>query len=152
MKKQKRNEGDFIKIKLTDEHFCFARVLKEPLIAFYDIKTNTDISLDEISTLPIVFKIWVMNNAITTNRWQVIGHKELEDELKKPAIFFKQDPISKSVFLYSDSIETPAVYEQCVGLERAAVWSPEHVEDRLLDHFDGKTNKWVDSLKLKPVS
>jgi len=35
------------------------------------------------------------------------------------------------------------------GLEAAAVWEPEHIEDRLRDHFDGKPNKWLESLRIK---
>lgn len=27
------------------------------------------------------------------------------------------------------------------------VWSPEHVEDRLRDHFAGRPNKWEESLR-----
>jgi len=38
---------------------------------------------------------------------------------------------------------------ECEGLERCAVWEPEHVEDRLRDHFAGKPNVWVESLRLK---
>ena len=43
--------------------------------------------------------------------------------------------------------ERLAIAEECVGLERAAVWEPEHVEDRLRDHFAGRSNRWVESLK-----
>ena len=31
----------------------------------------------------------------------------------------------------------------------AAVWDPQHVEDRLRDHFAGLPNKWVQSLALR---
>jgi len=36
-----------------------------------------------------------------------------------------------------------------MGLERAAVWGPSHVEDRLRDHYAGRKNKWVESLRIK---
>lgn len=48
-----------------------------------------------------------------------------------------------------ESVENPATPEECAVLERAAVWDPGHVEDRLRDHFAGQSNKWVESLRLK---
>lgn len=149
MAKQERIEGSFLKIILPDGDFCYGRVLKEPLVAFYDLKAKKDCLIERVVSLPILFKIWVMNNAITSGRWTVVGHVDLDDDLKKSVPFLKQDPISRKISLYIDSKETPAVYEQCVGLERAAVWSPEHVESRLYDYYMGTPNKWVESLKVK---
>ena len=148
-KKIKRTVGDVVKISLGGDLFCFGHVLEEPLVAFYDLKTDRIPSLEEILQLPVLFKVWVMNHAIASGTWEVIGHRELSDSLKQPAIFFKQDPISKRVCLYVNSKEIPASREQCEGLERAAVWNPEHVEDRLRDHYLGVPNQWVESLKLK---
>ena len=99
-KKTKRIDGNIVKITLEDGSFSFARVLEEPLMAFYELKTNKLPTVEEIVRLPILFKIWVMNDAITTGTWEVIGYKELENSLKEPVRFFKQDPISKSVCLY----------------------------------------------------
>jgi hypothetical protein len=45
--------------------------------------------------------------------------------------------------------EDTATRAACAGLERAEVWDPEHVEDRLRDHRAGRANKWVESLALK---
>lgn len=44
--------------------------------------------------------------------------------------------------------EEPASRQELEGLEVAAVWDPEHVEDRLRDHFSGRPNKWVESIRL----
>ncbi len=148
-KKVKRKVGDFVKVVLQDGAHCYARVLDDPLIAFYDLKTHDDLEIVEIEKRAILFKIWVMNNAITSGRWEVIGHKDLDDTLKESVTFFKEDAISNEVCLYVNSKEIPATREQCKDLERAAVWSAHHVEDRLRDHFEGVPNKWVESLKLK---
>tara|TARA_R110002073_G_scaffold34432_1_gene102173 strand:+ start:1043 stop:1498 length:456 start_codon:yes stop_codon:yes gene_type:complete len=148
-KKIERHVGDIVKVRLEDGDFCFGRILEEPLVAFYDLKTVRISSVEEIVKRPILFKIWVMNHAINSGAWEVIGHHELEDDLKEPVRFFKQDPISKGVCLYINSEEVPATREQCEGLDRAAVWNPEHVEDRLRDHYLGVPNQWVESLKLK---
>ena len=68
-----------------------------------------------------------------------------EDEARREEVFFKQDALSGVLLVYSvgamGSTERPARPEEAAGLERAAVWSAEHVEDRLRDHFDGVPNK-----------
>lgn len=148
MKKFKRKVGDIVKIQIEDEDYCFGHLLEEPLIAFYDLKSDRDPTIEDLVQLPILFKIWVMNHAITSGRWRIIGHHPLNSKLSESVKFFKQDPISKKIYLYENSKEVPSSYGQCEGLERAAVWSPEHVEDRLRDHYLGMTNKWVESLKL----
>jgi hypothetical protein len=43
---------------------------------------------------------------------------------------------------------TPVSIDKCRGLERSAIWEPEHVEERLSDHYAGKVNRWAESLKL----
>lgn len=91
----------------------------------------------------------VMNHAITTSRWKVIGDMPLEESLKHEPTFFKQDPISGQVTLHRSQTEYPTSAEDCEQLERAAVSEPEHAEARLRDHFDRRLNKWVESLRVK---
>lgn len=151
MKRQRRREGDFLAIDLGDGTLAFGRVLKEPLVAFYDLRIrNGEMpELQEILARPILWRIWVMNHAITKGRWKVLGHMPLEESLKHEPTFFKQDPISGEVTLYRSQTEYPSSAEECAQLERAAVWEPEHAEDRLRDHFNGRPNKWVESLRVR---
>ena len=44
---------------------------------------------------------------------------------------------------------TPANREDLKGLECAAIWEANHVEDRLRDHFLDKPNVWVELLAIK---
>jgi hypothetical protein len=76
-----------------------------------------------------------------------IGNRPLEHDMIAEPVFFKQDPINNRFFKYYESTTVAATRQECLGLERAAVWEPEHVEDRLRDHYAGVTNKWVESLK-----
>lgn len=146
-KKIKRKLGDIVRIKLEDGSISFGRVLEEPLMAFYDLKANNTIEVDDVLSKPILFKIWVMNSAIESGRWEVIGNSPLENQLTAPQRFFKQSPLNKKFSIYFNGDETPASLEDCEVLERAAVWDPEHVEDRLRDYYDGVPNQWVESLK-----
>jgi hypothetical protein len=90
---------------------------------------------------------------VTKGVWLVAGTIDLtEADLASP-VFFKKDPINGALSIYvSDaesglSHERPATKSEIEGLECAAVWDPQHVEDRLRDHFAGRTNKWVESLR-----
>jgi len=151
MKKKLRKIGDVVKIPLDDEFHGYARVLRSGLFAFYKLKTRKEIPLTEVLKEPVLFKVCVMEYAISDGRWEVLGNYPLEDPLKEHPLFFKQDPISKKIYLYNDLTgeEILATKEDCVGLERASVWDPEHVEERLRDFFDGRLNRWVELQKLK---
>ena len=52
--------------------------------------------------------------------------------------------------IYEDGKIRSASKEECLGLERAAVWEPSHVEERIVDYYAGRKNQWLESLKLKP--
>lgn len=58
------------------------------------------------------------------------------------------DPSQFSIYNPNNGEIIRATKEECSGLERSAVWEPEHVEDRLIDHFENRPNKWVESLKI----
>ena len=149
-KKQKRVMGDFVKIKLDEKQHTYARVLAGPLFAFYDALTDKELSLEQIKARPTLFKIWVMNRAVTTSRWEIVGNAPLEKELLEEPYFFKKDALNpQKLSLYHEGKERPATLEECKNLECAAVWDAEHVEDRLRDHYAGKSNKWLESMSLK---
>jgi hypothetical protein len=71
-------------------------------------------------------------------------------ELAVAPWFFKQDAISGKVTVgRTGSEERLPEPGQIDNLERAAVWSATHIVDRLQDHFAGKPNKWVASMRPK---
>ena len=147
-----RHEGQIVRIDLKDGTHAYGRVLKRPLFAFYDemYRDNQEPSLGEIIALSIAFKIDVMDYVISKGIWPVIGRAPLTPDLEEVSAFFKQDAMNGALSIYQEipelapTYERPATYEECLGLEVAAVWDPHHVEDRLRDHFAGRPNKWVD--------
>ena len=90
-----------------------------------------------------------MGSAIKKGRWPILGHIPLEGQLTDPPRFIQDELNKKSFQIYKAGVIIPATREQCEGLERSAVWDPEQVEDRLRDHYAGRINKWVESLKIK---
>lgn len=149
-KRQKRVEGDFVQIDLGDGYHVYGRVLEEALFAFYDIRTTKYLDIDVISKLPILFQVPVMDYAVKRGRWVVIGNQPLDAQLLNPPPRFIQDQLRPDLFsIYQQGGIRPATREECIGLECEAVWDPEHIEDRLRDHYAGRPNKWVDSLRVK---
>ena len=150
LKKVKRVVGDVVRIRLPDGKFAFGRVLDEPLFAFYDLYGPAEGDAIQVVSKPVLFKIWVMNHAVASGRWKIIGNLPLEGHLREPVRFFKQDALNpREISIHCDGKDSPATTDECRGLERAAVWEPEHVEERLQDHLSGKSNIWVESLRLK---
>jgi len=149
-KRQKRVPGDIVRINLSDGHHTYARVLPDASFAFYDSRVKEDLSVEAIIKLPILFQLGVMDYAVTRGFWPVVGNIPLEPELLIPLPKFIQDPLKPTSFsIYFDGEIKPAPRKQCEGLESCAVWDPEHVEDRLRDHFAGHPNNWVESLRIK---
>ena len=146
-KRQRIVEGAFVKIPLDENRHAYGRLLKRPLVGFYESDTAEDLPLAVIQSMPVSFKVWVANRAITSGRWEIVGVAPLEEELKSDPRFFKFDTIQKELSIYHQQRELPASWEECKDLECAAVWSAEHVEDRLRDRALGRPNKWAESMK-----
>ncbi|MBZ4417073.1 immunity 26/phosphotriesterase HocA family protein [Myxococcus sp. RHSTA-1-4] len=147
----RRRVGDIVAIPLSEGRLAFAWVLPEPLMAFFDFRAREPAPpVEEIAGKPIAFSLWVMNHAVTSGLWPVLGRVTVPEELLRPPAFFKQDPLSGALSITHDGgDERPASREECLHLERAAVWEPGHVVDRLEDHFAGRPNKWVESLRVR---
>lgn len=145
----KRTVGDIVKIPLGDGTHAYARVLSEASFAFYDSRGTEDLPTDRVIDLPVLFIVAVMNHAIKKKRWPIVGHVSLDCRLRQPPRFI-QDPFDKNSFsIYENGQIRRATRQQCIGLEREAVWEPENVESRIRDYYAGLSNKWVEFLKMK---
>lgn len=153
----KAKTGDFVQIPLGDGSFGYGKVLVEPEMAFLDIRTyDEEVDQEDLINAPILFRLWIMKYALQENSpWHIIGNADLSDREAVKNKYFKKDKLNGKLSIYHSGDqypdrfkEWPATYEECVGLERAAVWDPEHVESRLLDHFEGRENKWVRLMSL----
>lgn len=155
MKRQQRTEGAVVEIPLGSGRRAFGRLRYEPLVDFFDLelRDSNSIDLDRIVRSPVAFTIYVMNSAVTSGRWPTVGTKPLTDaERATVPRFCKKDALTGALSIYwedplsDEAHEVPASREECQLLEPAAVWSAEHVEDRLRDHFEGRPNKWRKSI------
>jgi hypothetical protein len=149
MMPQKRTAGDIVRVPLGDGTHTYARVLPEATFAFYDSRSAELLPVTEVVKKPVLFFVAVMNRAIKERRWEITGHVPLETGFQSPPRFI-QDALNKKRFeIYQHGRIRPATRQECVGLERQAVWEPEHVEDRIRDHYAGRPNKWVELLRMR---
>ncbi len=155
MKRQKITIGSFIRLKLPCNLFGYGRILEKASYAFYDIFSETEITdIKVIEKAPVLFIVAVYNDVVNSGRWLKIGTLPLEQDLKELPNKFIQDDFNPSIVeLYNANTGaiTPSNIESCIGLERAAVWEANNVEERLCDHFHGRENKWVEKMRLKIV-
>jgi hypothetical protein len=150
IKKQKIVSGSIAVVSLEDGYHSYCRILEDnSSYCFYNIRTDKELPPDKIIQLPILFIISVYDYAIRKSVWKIIGKLPIEETLKEIPPKFIQDPIQKNQFslLYSDGTIKPAKKEECIGLERAIVWTPEAVVERLNDHFHNRANPTVESMK-----
>ncbi|BCH58947.1 Imm26 family immunity protein [Agrobacterium vitis] len=150
VRRRKQKRGDLIRIDVDAGIHFYAVALTNPLFAFFDDIIDTDQPPAITEDQPVIFKLAVMDNAVRSGRWPVIGkvNPNTVAALDR-TIFFKQDQISGRITAYDPiaNIETPISFEEAGHLECAAVWDAEHVEDRLRDHLNGIPNKWWASMR-----
>jgi len=143
-------KGTFVRIPLAGGLYGYGRLRQFPHVSFYDFHTSEPISdLDQIASKPILFTLAAHKSVLDT--WEIIGQRPLEEGIARPFERFMQDLTNYSNCKIMDEagharVATP---EECIGLERVAVWESNHIEDRLLDTFLGRANKWVESLQVK---
>lgn len=152
MKKQRWTIGSIIKIPLTLAHHTYGQLLDKNSVAIFNINTNIDLTLENILSADCLFIIAVYSNVIASGRWQKIFNADLREEFQILPFKFIQDSHNLDSYeLYNpnngDIIKTDK--KSCLGLECSAVWAAEHVESRVIDHFAGRQNIWVQKLGLK---
>ena len=156
-----RAPGRVVCIDLGDGRCAYGRQLWSVNAEFYDYVGAIGESVDLLTLVekPVAFTIWVSNRCFKRGgRWDLLDTVPLlEHERQRPDVKFRQDVRGGALSIVSRACppsvqfsNRPATVEECTGIEREAVWDPEHVEDRLRDHFDGLPNKWVESLRARP--
>jgi immunity protein 26 of polymorphic toxin system len=149
-KRQRRILGGIYRIALGDGTFAYCQALAEAEFVFFELRDEGDAAPSEVAGRNHLFRIAIHKSAWDTGRWSLIGMAPIAPDLQGPVPKFVQDPIKPDKFsIYLGGRIRPASREECAGLERSAVWDPEHVEDRIRDHYAGASNKWVESQRLK---
>ena len=147
-RKQKR--GDIVRIDIGNGKHFHAVALTHPLFAFLEGVFEGEEPVRDVRDRAVLFKLWVMDSAVKSGRWPVVGKADLTVvSALDGALFFKQDKISGKLSVYDavTNAESPLRFEEADRLECAAVWGAEHIEDRLRDYVNGIPNKWWESMR-----
>ena len=143
--------GAVIAARLRDGRVYSARLLEYPWVAFYDgHDEQLPKDLQDVVDRPVLRTLAVNDNLLREG-WTMIGVVPLDGSLHPPARRFVQaldDPDKLRVIEADDTIR-PATFDEVRGLERAAVWAPEHIEDMLVAHTRGEVDEHT--LALAPV-
>ncbi|MCE9576151.1 MAG: hypothetical protein K8W52_23585 [Deltaproteobacteria bacterium] len=145
-----RRIGTLFRVPLADETYGYAWLMKRPNMAFLRYNSSRpEADLDTLKTIPFAFVIPVRLRP--ADRWEAIGWCELPPELQAYPTQFRQ-PVGNFRECYitdnfgNERIATP---EECVGIERAAVWDGWQASERLLDELRGRTNRHAEHLKVR---
>ena len=125
-KRQTRKVGDVLKIGFGDGTHSYCQISTNPLVIFFDLRTESELPISEIVRLPIAFKLWVFNTDLKKGVWERLGNSPVALEHLQQPLMFKQDIINGKLTLHHESFvdsnyEREATISECHGLERAAV-------------------------------
>lgn len=152
MPQQRFEPGAVLRVDFDPPRHSYARMLSDhPYLAFYAGVHEQPVAPEQAVTEPVLFVLAVHDRAYQTGRWPRVGAVPLADAGVKIPEYFMQDMFNPAKCRIIDHLGNvrPARPEDCVGLERAAVWDAEHIEERLRDHHAGRPNPHLEHLRLK---
>jgi len=141
MRRRRPRVGGVIQISLPDGRYAYGRVLRDPSMAFYRA-TTTEPGRPPIGSRDYQFVTGVDSTVDRSDDCPVVGYdpsRDPDDDWPPPRCI--RDVVSgKGVQLYYKGAVSPATEAECEGLEPVAVWSYQHVVDRLMGN---KNTIWI---------
>jgi len=124
-----------------------------PELAVFAAVTNEPELPQGLEDCEVSFRVWIHKSAFNLGRWPKVGKMPIGPELSVSVDRFSQDALDPTKFsLWNGDRNWSVSREECEGLECAAVWDPNHVEDRIRDLADGVPNKWLESMRPTPAA
>lgn len=142
--------GGVLRIDLGSGGHAWAVMLAEfPHVAFYSMEDGPR----EGKSLPAapLFVVPVERVAYSRGGWGEVLFRLPAAALPPIPLYFRQDDyaVDSCVLVDRDGSERRAGPQECVGLEREAVWGDTHVEDRLRDYYAGRRNEMAEQAKVR---
>ena len=127
--RRRPNVGDVVQFQLPDGSWAYGRVLHDASVAFYRGRSREP-GEPPIGSREFEFVVGVYDDVL--GEAEVVGHDPSVSEREDwPPPNFIPDPISGSYQIYERGQTRPASPDECLGLERAAVWDRAHLLERL---------------------
>jgi len=138
--------GTIVRVSVSEHGFVYAVLLRTPFVRFFEQQhVGASPNVAELQNAKILFEVAMGDSAIRDGRWPVVGVMPV-DESYRPAEFVQDE---KGCEIVDAAGRRAATVEECMGLERASIWQPEHIESRLADHFAGRPNVHVQEGRLR---
>jgi len=151
-RRQALKPGAVLRVDLDEGWHTYARILDPvPMVAFYDCRVSAPMDdLRAIAGRPVLFVLAVSGQA-HKGHWPKVGDVPPDaSPVPIPAQFMQDIATGQCQIVDKDVFNArPATPEECLGLERVAVWDPTHVEERLRDHYAGRPNAHLEYMKVK---
>lgn len=148
-KRQRVKDGDILAIKIGHELYAFGRVI-DGAIAVYNYTSEDMNKLPDIEDRYFLFIVTVYVDVLSSGEWPRVGRDNLKLSLPR---YFKRDQISGKYSIYdcNEEKEYPATRDDCIGMEKLAVWHKEIVEERIRDSLKGVRSRTLGECEWVPV-
>ena len=140
--------GSVFAVPLGDGTYGFGQICNGMDHAYFDLRSETILPLENVIAHRVLFRIPVAVDAIKSGKWSIIGQSPLTGNLAEPGKYRHQPVGSNQLYLYQAGQSLPADLEKVKDLELFAVWFDMHVVERLLDHFAAKPHRTVEFFKI----
>lgn len=143
-KRQKETIGSILEIPIEDKYFTYAQILPEVCV-FFDYRSVSPLrDFTVLQNAPILFFLCVYKQVITQGDWLKVGKMPIREDCKVVPNFYIHDDFTQrfSMYITETGEIVPSTKEECLGLEEAAVWDSNHVEDRIRDFYLGIPSIW----------
>lgn len=146
MKRQKETIGSIVEIDLKNGNYTYAQLLENGTVFFDYLSKEPLKNLEILNNSKILFIVTVYKDVITHGYWLKVGKLPIRKEFEVLPMKFIQDGLDSKIFrLYDPNTGKmlSATKEECKGLERAAVWEADAIENRIKDYYEGNENFYV---------
>ena len=139
-KRQRYTVGSIVEIPINDgEYYCYAQLLKNNVIAFFDFRTYTPLQdYSVLDNTPELFRTCASTHEISTGVWLKVDKRPIRPEFETVKDMYVYLPFDNRFFIYK--LETdemiPATREQCLGLEKFSIVEHKLIEERFVAHFN----------------
>jgi hypothetical protein len=139
--------GNVIRKSVEDGWTYYGQLLEFPWAVFYRRRTqDPDADIAAITASPVAFTVAAHKDLISMGEWRSIGSTGIPAGVAPPAEQAIWDDPDHCRIIDLQSNMRAATVEECDRLEVAAVWEPEHIEDRLSDVFAGRPDRWREAM------
>ena len=146
IKRQKITIGSIVEIPVEGNYYVYAQILPFGNCAVFDYRCKrqlTDFSV--LNSSSVLFVVTIYDYIITKGLWEKVGKIPIRKELESIRNNYMYDKYTNQFSLYNEMTGeiTPSTKAKARGLERAAVWAENHVEDRIRDYYNHVPCIWL---------